>query len=315
MSAILRRSIASSRLLTRAATISKPTASSSFLLRPRYFTQEAQPRIRIGSTAPNFKAVTTEGEIDFHEWIGDSWAILFSHPADFTPVCTTELGAFSQLKDEFAKRNAKLIGLSVDPLEDHTKWVKDIEEVVLDNKPFNFPIISDADRKVSFLYDMVDQQGFESLTNPDGSKNVAFTIRNVFIIDPSKKVRLFIVYPASTGRNTAEVLRVLDALQLTDKSGLVTPVNWTEGKDVIIPPSVKNEEAAQKYGEFKEVKPYLRFTKAPTLKSSFLGSDSSSAFGYGRLILGATLVSGLVLSTFDEKDLSKVGQLNRVFEK
>lgn len=313
MSAILRRSIASSRLLTRAATISKPTVSLG-LLRPRYFTQESQPRIRIGSTAPNFKALTTEGEIDFHEWIGDSWAILFSHPADFTPVCTTELGAFAQLKDEFAKRNTKLIGLSVDPLEDHTKWVKDIEEVVLDNKPFNFPIISDADRKVSFLYDMVDQQGFESLVNPDGSKNIAFTIRNVFIIDPSKKVRLFIVYPASTGRNTAEVLRVLDSLQLTDKTGLVTPVNWTQGKDVIIPPSVKNEDAAQKYGEFKEVKPYLRFTKAPTLKSSFLGSDSS-AFGYGRFVLGATLVSGLALSTFDEKDLAKVGQLNRVFEK
>ncbi|KAF5103241.1 hypothetical protein D0Z03_000254 [Geotrichum reessii] len=225
------------------------------------FKAEDQPRIRIGSVAPNFKAVTTDGEIDFHEFIGDSWTILFSHPADFTPVCTTELGAFSVLKDEFAKRNTKLIGLSADSLESHEKWLKDIEDTQTAGKKFDFPIIADFDRKVSFLYDMVDEEGFKKL-----NQGIAFTIRNVYIIDPAKKVRLFLVYPASTGRNTAEVLRVLDALQLTDRSGLVTPVNWTDGEDVIIPPSISNADASAKYGEFKELKPYLRFTKQPAAK-------------------------------------------------
>jgi peroxiredoxin (alkyl hydroperoxide reductase subunit C) len=262
MSSILRRTIASS---LKAAPRLRPAATGS-VARPMMatarfqstFKAEDQPRIRIGSVAPNFKAITTEGEIDFHEFIGDSWTILFSHPADFTPVCTTELGAFSVLKEEFAKRNAKLIGLSADSLESHQAWLKDIEDTQTAGKKFDFPIIADFDRKVSFLYDMVDEEGFKKL-----NKGIAFTIRNVFIIDPSKKVRLFLVYPASTGRNTAEVLRVLDALQLTDRSGLVTPVNWTEGQDVIIPPSVSNADASAKYGEFKELKPYLRFTKQP----------------------------------------------------
>lgn len=220
------------------------------------FKPENQPRIRIGSTAPNFKALTTNGEIDFHDFVGDKWTILFSHPADFTPVCTTELGAFSALKDEFAKRGAQLIGLSADPIESHEKWLKDIEETSKLGKSFDFPIIADVDREVAFLYDMVDEEGFKNLSK------MASTIRNVFIIDPSKKVRLFLVYPASTGRNTAEVLRVLDALQLTDSKGLVTPVNWTEGSDVIVPPSVPLEQAKEKYGDVRVEKPYLRYVKA-----------------------------------------------------
>uniref|UniRef100_A0A060T3K8 ARAD1C38082p n=1 Tax=Blastobotrys adeninivorans TaxID=409370 RepID=A0A060T3K8_BLAAD len=222
------------------------------------FSAENQPRIRIGSTAPNFKALTTEGEIDFHQWIGDSWAVLFSHPADFTPVCTTELGAFAALKDEFAKRNTKLIGLSADPVESHNEWLKDVEEAANLGKKFSFPVIADKDREVSYLYDMVDEEGFKNL-----SKGPVFTIRNVFIIDPAKKVRLFIVYPASTGRNTAEVLRVLDALQMTDRTGLVTPVDWTKGQDVIVPPSIKTEDAKAKFGNVREVKSYLRFTPEP----------------------------------------------------
>lgn len=220
------------------------------------FKPEDQPRIRIGSTAPNFQALTTHGDIDFHKFIGDKWTILFSHPADFTPVCTTELGAFSALKGEFAKRGAQLIGLSADPIESHEKWLKDIEETSKLGKSFDFPIIADVSREVAFLYDMVDEAGFKNLNQ------MATTIRNVFIIDPSKKVRLFLVYPASTGRNTAEILRVLDALQLTDAKGLVTPVDWTEGADVIVPPSVPLEQAKEKYGDVRVEKPYLRYVKA-----------------------------------------------------
>lgn len=222
----------------------------------RTFKQEDQPRLRIGSIAPNFKATTTVGEIDFHNWIGDSWTILFSHPADFTPVCTTELGAFAALKDEFAKRNAKLIGLSAEDVEKHHKWIKDIEDITPGLKNFTFPIIADVDREVSFLYDMVDEEGFKNLNG-----GIVQTIRSVYVIDPSKKIRVSFTYPPSTGRNTAEVLRVLDALQLTDKKGVVTPVNWDEGKDVIIPPTVSDEAAKEKFGEFNKVKPYLRYTK------------------------------------------------------
>ncbi|AOW06842.1 thioredoxin-like protein [Yarrowia lipolytica] len=222
------------------------------------FKAEDQPRIRIGSTAPNFSAQTTGGDIDFHNFIGDKWTVLFSHPADFTPVCTTELGAFAALKDEFTKRNAQLIALSADDLQSHKDWVQDIEDTSTSGKAFDFPIIADPERKVAFLYDMVDQQGFENI-----NKGIAFTIRSVFIIDPNKKVRLFITYPASTGRNSSEILRVLDSLQLNDATGLVTPIDWEAGKDVIIPPSVKNEDAKKKYGDFKELKPYLRFTKDP----------------------------------------------------
>ncbi|CAG7963226.1 unnamed protein product [Penicillium nalgiovense] len=234
---------------------------------------DSAPPLRLGSTAPNFKALTTQGEIDFHEWIGDKWAILFSHPADFTPVsvvyspslalrsllltpisCTTELGAFSKLEPEFTKRGVQLIGLSANALDSHEEWIKDINEV--NSTQLKFPIIADADRKIAFLYQMIDEQ---DLTNVD-SKGIAFTIRSVFIIDPAKKIRLIMSYPASTGRNTAEVLRVVDSLQTGDKRGVTTPINWLPGDDVIVPPTVNNEAAKEKFGEFREVKPYLRFT-------------------------------------------------------
>ncbi|ESW96399.1 hypothetical protein KL918_000350 [Ogataea parapolymorpha] len=220
------------------------------------FDAASQPRIRIGSTVPNFTAPTTHGDIDFHQYIGNSWTVLFSHPADFTPVCTTELGAFAKLKPEFDARNVKLIGLSAEGVEKHKSWVKDIEEVALDNKPFSYPIIGDESKEVAYLFDMVDEEGFKNLGN-----GPVQTIRSVFIIDPAKKVRLIMTYPASCGRNSAEVLRVIDALQTGDKNGVVTPIDWTVGQDVIIPPSVSNEAAKEKFGDFKEVKPYLRFTK------------------------------------------------------
>ncbi|KAJ5646608.1 hypothetical protein N7490_002980 [Penicillium lividum] len=205
-------------------------------------TQE-QPRLRLGSTAPNFKALTTKGEIDFHEFIGNNWAILFSHPADFTPVCTTELGAFAKLKND-----ANDIG-------SHGEWIKDINECA--STDVQFPIIADADRKVAFLYDMIDQQDLDNLDE----KGIAYTIRSVFIIDPSKKIRLTMMYPASTGRNSAEVLRVIDSLQTGDKKGVTTPIDWQVGDDVIVPPSVSTPDAKKKFGEVREVKPYLRYTK------------------------------------------------------
>ncbi|EXJ67624.1 peroxiredoxin (alkyl hydroperoxide reductase subunit C) [Cladophialophora psammophila CBS 110553] len=213
-----------------------------------------QPRLRLGSTAPNFLAKTTHGDIDFHKFIDNSWAILFSHPADFTPVCTTELGAFAKLKDEFEKRGVKMIGLSANGLNSHDEWIKDINEISKTN--LQFPIIADSDRKVAFLYDMVDQQDLDNIDE----KGVAYTIRSVFIIDPAKKIRLIMLYPASTGRNTAEVLRVIDALQLGDKKGVTTPINWEMGDDVIVPPSVSTEDAKKKFADVKEVRPYLRFT-------------------------------------------------------
>lgn len=222
----------------------------------RTFKQEDQPRLRIGSVAPDFTVDTTEGKINFHEWIGDSWTVFFSHPADFTPVCTTELGAFAALKQEFADRDVKLIGLSAEGVESHKAWIKDIEDITPDLKSFTFPIIADTDKEVSFLYDMVDEEGFKNLNG-----GIVQTIRSVYVIDPSKKIRITFTYPPAIGRNTAEVLRVIDALQLADKKGVVTPIDWTVGKDVIIPPSVSNEDAKKKFGEFKEVKPYLRFTK------------------------------------------------------
>ncbi|KKK12265.1 peroxiredoxin PRX1 [Aspergillus rambellii] len=216
---------------------------------------QEQPRLRLGSTAPNFQALTTHGEIDFHDWIGDSWAILFSHPADFTPVCTTELGAFARMKDEFAKRGVKMIGLSANDLGSHDEWIKDINEI--SNTSVQFPIIADADRTVAFLYDMIDQQELDNLAE----KGIAFTIRSVFIIDPAKKIRLTMSYPASTGRNSAEVLRVIDSLQTGDRKGIATPINWQVGEDVIVPPSVSTEDAKKKFGEVRELKPYLRYTK------------------------------------------------------
>jgi alkyl hydroperoxide reductase subunit AhpC len=216
-------------------------------------TSQEQPRLRLGSTAPNFKALTTHGEIDFHKFIDNSWTILFSHPADFTPVCTTELGAFAKLKGEFEKRGVKMIGLSANDLSSHDKWVDDINEV--SNTNLQFPIIADADRKVAFLYDMINEEDMDK-------QAIAFTIRSVFVIDPAKKIRLTMMYPASTGRNSAEVLRVIDSLQMGDKKGVVTPIDWQVGDDVIVPPSVSTEDARKKFGDVREVKPYLRFTKA-----------------------------------------------------
>jgi alkyl hydroperoxide reductase subunit AhpC len=205
--------------------------------------------------APNFKALTTHGEIDFHEFIGNSWTILFSHPADFTPVCTTELGAFAKLKPEFDQRGVKMIGLSANDLGSHDQWVRDINEVSDTN--VQFPIIADADRNVAFLYDMIDQDELDNLAE----KGIAFTIRSVFIIDPAKKIRLTMSYPASTGRNSAEVLRVIDSLQTGDKKGVATPINWQVGEDVIVPPSVSTADAKKKFGEVRELKPYLRYTR------------------------------------------------------
>ncbi|GLI80200.1 peroxiredoxin 1 [Penicillium ochrochloron] len=216
---------------------------------------QEQPRLRLGSTAPNFKALTTKGEIDFHEFIGNSWTILFSHPADFTPVCTTELGAFAKMKNEFDKRGVKMIGLSANDIGSHGEWIKDINEV--SSTEVQFPIIADADRKVAFLYDMIDQQDLDNIDQ----KGIAFTIRSVFIIDPSKKIRLTMMYPASTGRNSAEVLRVIDSLQTGDKKGVTTPIDWQVGDDVIVPPSVSTADAKKKFGVVREVKPYLRYTK------------------------------------------------------
>ncbi|KAF2215839.1 hypothetical protein CERZMDRAFT_109693 [Cercospora zeae-maydis SCOH1-5] len=214
-----------------------------------------QPRLRLGSVAPNFQAQTTQGKIDFHEFIGDKWAILFSHPADFTPVCTTELGAFAKLRSEFEKRGVKMIGLSANDLSSHDKWIEDINEI--SDTQLSFPIIADADRKVAFLYDMIDQQDLENIDE----KGIAFTIRSVFVIDPSKKIRLTMMYPASTGRNTSEVLRVIDSLQTGDKKGVTTPIDWQVGEDVIVPPSVTTEDAKKKFGSVREVKPYLRYTQ------------------------------------------------------
>ncbi|KAF2157866.1 thioredoxin-like protein [Myriangium duriaei CBS 260.36] len=218
-------------------------------------TPAEQPRLRLGSVAPNFKAKTTHGDIDFHDFIGNSWTILFSHPADFTPVCTTELGAFAKLKNEFEKRNVKMIGLSANDLGSHEKWIEDINELSKTN--LQFPIIADAERQVAFLYDMVDQQDLDNIDE----KGIAFTIRSVFVIDPSKKIRLTMMYPASTGRNTSEVLRVIDSLQTGDKKGVTTPIDWQVGDDVIVPPSVSTPDAKKKFGDVREMKPYLRFVK------------------------------------------------------
>ena len=208
--------------------------------------------IRIGDEAPNFTAETTEGTINFHEWLGDSWGVLFSHPRDYTPVCTTELGMAARLKPDFERRNVKMIGLSVDPLDSHHGWAKDIEET--QGCALNFPVIADADRKVSDLYDMI---------HPNASDT--FTVRSVYIIGPDKKVKLMLTYPASTGRNFQEILRVIDSLQLTAKHSVATPANWNYGEDCIIVPSLSDEEAKDKFpAGWKTVKPYLRITPQPT---------------------------------------------------
>lgn len=213
--------------------------------------------LRLGSKAPNFKATTTKGEFDFHEYIEGSWAILFSHPADFTPVCTTELGEVARRSEDFKQRNVKVIGISANSLTDHEKWVEDINEV--NNVNLSFPIIADNDRKVSALYDMLDQQ---DTTNID-TKGIPFTIRSVFIIDTKKTIRLILSYPASTGRNFDEIIRVIDSLQLGDKHRITTPANWKKGDDVIVHPGVSNEEADKMFPGYRTVKPYLRFAKSP----------------------------------------------------
>lgn len=207
--------------------------------------------IRLGDTAPDFTAETTQGPINFHDWIGDSWAVLFSHPKDFTPVCTTELGECARLKPEFDKRNVKVIGLSVDPADSHEKWAADIEET--QGAALNFPVIADADRKVSDLYDMIHPNASDTLT-----------VRSVFVIGPDKKVKLMLTYPASTGRNFDEILRVIDSLQLTANYSVATPVNWKDGDDVIIVPSMSDEDAKGRFpAGWKALKPYLRVTPQP----------------------------------------------------
>ena len=217
--------------------------------------------LRIGDDAPDFTAETTEGTIRFHDWIGDGWAILFSHPKDFTPVCTTELGYMAGLKPEFDKRNCKIIGLSIDPVSDHKKWAQDIEEAT-GHAP-NYPLIGDADLKVAQLYDMIHPNAVaakkEGRTAADNQ-----TIRSVFVIGPDKKIKLMLTYPMSTGRNFDEVLRVLDSIQLTAKHKVATPVNWKHGDDVIIVPAVSDEEARQRFpGGWKAPKPYMRVVPQP----------------------------------------------------
>jgi alkyl hydroperoxide reductase subunit AhpC len=216
--------------------------------------------LHIGDDAPDFTAETTEGTIRLHEWIGDKWAILFSHPKDFTPVCTTELGYVARLKPEFDKRNTKVIGLSIDPVGDHTKWAKDIQET--QGHAPNYPLIGDADLKVAVLYDMIHPNATAKKEGRTAADNA--TIRSVFIIGPDKKIKLILTYPMATGRNFDEVLRVLDSLQLTAKHKVATPVNWKQGDDVIIVPAVSDEEAKQKYpGGWKSPKPYLRIVPQP----------------------------------------------------
>lgn len=214
--------------------------------------------LRINDTVPNFEAESDQGTINFHDWVGDDWAILFSHPKDFTPVCTTEFGAVSQLADEWASRNTKVIGVSVDSVNDHKKWKGDIESFA--NAKAGFPIIADEELVVSKLFDMLPAEAYL----PDGRTPAdSATVRSVFIIGPDKKLKLSMTYPMTVGRNFAEVLRALDGLQTTAAKGVATPANWQPGEDVIIPPTVSDEDAKAKFGSFNAVFPYLRYTKAP----------------------------------------------------
>ncbi|MEJ6981462.1 peroxiredoxin [Pedobacter sp. P351] len=207
--------------------------------------------LRLGDTAPNFKAQTSKGEIDFYEYLGDSWAVLFSHPADYTPVCTTELGRTASLNEEFEKRNVKVLALSVDPLDKHQGWIQDINET--QGVEVNFPIIADEDRRVSGLYDMI---------HPNASETA--TVRSLFIISPDKKIKLMISYPASTGRNFVEILRVIDSLQLTANYGVATPADWKDGEDVVVTPAIKTEDIPARFPKgHRIVKPYLRYTPQP----------------------------------------------------
>ena len=216
--------------------------------------------LRINDEAPNFTATTTHGVLNFHEWIGNGWAILFSHPKDFTPVCTTELGYMAKLEPEFTKRNCKIIGLSVDPVDNHTRWVKDIEET--QGYAVNYPMIGDSDLAVAKLYNMLPAE--EAGTSEGRTAATNATVRSVFIIGPDKKIKLMLTYPMTTGRNFDEILRVLDSMQLTAKHKVATPVNWKSGEDVIIVPSVSDDEAKGMFAEgWKTLKPYLRLVKQP----------------------------------------------------
>ncbi len=217
--------------------------------------------LRINDLAPNFTANTTHGEIDFHDWIGDSWAVLFSHPKDFTPVCTTELGEVARLQDEFKKRNVKTIGLSADSIENHSEWEKDIEET--QGSAVNFPMIGDEDLNVSLLYNMLPADEEGATEGRTAATNA--TVRTVFVIGPDKLIKLMLTYPMATGRNFDEILRVIDAMQLTAKHKVATPVNWKDGDDVIIVPTVSNEEAEGLFpAGWKTIKPYLRTVKQPS---------------------------------------------------
>ncbi len=220
--------------------------------------------LRLGDIAPDFQADTTDGPISFHEWIGDSWAVLFSHPKDFTPVCTTELGYVARCKPDFEKRGVKVIGLSVDATDSHKRWAEDIKET--QGTALNFPVIADPDHKIAELYDMI---------HPEISD--VFTVRSVFVIGPDKKIKLMITYPASTGRNFDEILRVIDSLQLTAKYSVATPVNWKDGDDVIIVPSLSDEAAKEKFpGGWRAPKPYLRITPQPNKPAAAAGSDTAA---------------------------------------
>ncbi len=218
--------------------------------------------LRINDEAPDFTAETTEGTINFHDWIGDGWAILFSHPKDFTPVCTTELGYMARLKPEFEKRNTKVMGLSVDPVSDHTKWVKDIEET--QGTAVNYPLIGDSDLTVAKLYDMLPADAGNSAHGRTAATNA--TVRSVFVVGPDKKIKLMLTYPMATGRNFDEILRVLDSMQLTAEHKVATPVNWKKGDDVIIVPTVSDEDAKKQHPKgWKTLKPYLRVVADPSL--------------------------------------------------
>ncbi|MEE9195699.1 MAG: peroxiredoxin [Alphaproteobacteria bacterium] len=216
--------------------------------------------LQIGETVPDFQAETTEGTINFHDWIGDSWAVLFSHPKDFTPVCSTELGYMAKLKPEFDKRNCKILGISVDPVDDHEKWSKDIEDIT--GYAPNYPLIGDSDLKVAKLYGMLPADAGDSSEGRTAADNQ--TVRNVFVVGPDKKVKLILAYPMSTGRNFDEILRVLDSIQLTAAHQVATPVNWKQGEDVIIVPAVSDEAAKEKYPDgWNAPKPYIRYVPQP----------------------------------------------------
>jgi alkyl hydroperoxide reductase subunit AhpC len=215
--------------------------------------------LRINDEAPNFTAETTQGTINFHDWIGDKWAVLFSHPKDFTPVCTTELGYMAKLSTEFQKRNTKILGLSVDPVGSHSKWAEDIEET--QGAKVDYPMVGDPELKVAKLYNMLPADAGDTSEGRTAATNA--TVRTVFVIGPDKKIKLMIAYPMSTGRNFDEILRVIDSMQLTAKHKVATPVNWKQGEDVIITAAVSNEEAAEKFPGYKTIKPYLRVTSQP----------------------------------------------------